>query len=164
LWYQKELFLLSKAFNDLADEASFDAYLLGPYSELAEEELDGLIKIGLVEKSGSKYQLTAKGKEVAEAIEKIANNKEKALSEEIKNFINDLTNDELLAFVYFTYPDMTEESVEVKRLIPKRKEIAVQLYRKQKVSLGKASELAGVRVDEFVDYLKKEGVSAEIQV
>ena len=29
----------------------------------------------------------------------------------MKSFINDLSEDEMLAFVYFSYPQMTEESI-----------------------------------------------------
>jgi len=164
VWYQKELFLLSKVFEDLADDALFEPYLLGPHSELADSELDELVKLHVVEKIGSKYQLTKQGKEVADAIKKLANEKEKALSEEIKLFLNDLTSEELLAFIYFTYEDMTEESIEVKQLIPKRKYIAIKLYRKKKVSIGKAAELAGVSFDTFIGILKQKGILTPIDI
>ena len=40
LWYQKELFMLSKNNEELEEEAGFEAYFWGPYSELADEEME----------------------------------------------------------------------------------------------------------------------------
>lgn len=163
LWYQKELFLLAKAFKELNEEAGFEPYLLGPHSELAAEELDELTQLGLAEKAGSKYQLTSKGEEVVNTFEKKIDSKEKEMIEEVKDFLNDLSENELLTFVYVTYPDMTEESIK-RKVTEKRQEVAYHLYKKGKISIGKAAELAGLGLEKFSGYLKKKGTKMEISI
>ena len=163
LWYQKELFLLAKAFKELNEEADFEPYLLGPHSELADDELDELTQLGLAEKVGSKYQLTSEGEEIVNTIDKKIDVKEKEMAEEVKDFLNDLSEDELLTFVYVTYPDMTEESIK-KKVTEKREEVAYHLYKKGKISIGKAAELAGFGLEKFSDFLKKKGTKMEISL
>lgn len=163
LWYQKELFLLSKIFRDLADDADFDAYLWGPHSELADTEMEDLSMLGVVETIGNKFILTETGKAISKIIAKRASAKERKYVHEIKDFLNDLSSQELLAFTYFTYPDMTEESVEFKKILPKRKFLAVDLYKKDKISIGKAAELAGLKITDFIDHLKRQGIRPEIK-
>lgn len=153
LWYQKELFLLSKNNKDLNEEAGFDAYLWGPHSELADSEMEEFVQLGVVKMLGSKYILTPLGMDIAKAIK--SNKEEKELIEDVKNFLNDLSKDELLLFTYISYPEMCEESVEFKNLLPKRKDIAMNLYEKNKVSIGKAAEIAGISIDSMIKILKQ---------
>ena len=62
LWFQKEMFELSKAFKDLADELDFNAYSYGPFSEALDEYRDMLENSGLVDG----LRLTDKGLKSAE--------------------------------------------------------------------------------------------------
>jgi predicted HTH domain antitoxin len=68
-----------------------------------------------------------------------------------KEFLNDLTQDELLLFTYVSYPEFKAESAVYDRVIRKRIPIAVSLYKKGKVSLEKAAFLAGLPVEKFLD-------------
>lgn len=155
LWYQKELFLLSKNNKELEEEAGFDAYFFGPHSELADAEMEEMIQLGVVKKVGSNFILTEMGKDIAHSVSKNASKSELELIEDIKDFLNTLTKDQLLLFVYISYPNMIEDSVEFKQLIPKRKEIAISIYRQGKISVGKTAELAGVSVSSMIEELKK---------
>ncbi len=47
-----------------------------------------------------------------------------------KIFLNDLTSNELLCYVYSAYPEMTDESVEYKRLLPIMKDTILNLVKK----------------------------------
>lgn len=156
LWFQKELFLISENISQLEDETDFDEDLLGPYSELADVELEQLQTEGIVDKK--KLKLTPFGKEVAKWMESKARRNFLKLISDIKSFLNDLTKDELLGFIYFSYPEMTPESVEFERIKEKRQPIAISLYRKKKVSLGKASSIAGVSQEEFIEKLRTMGI------
>ena len=155
LWYQKELFLLAKNNKELEQEADFEAYFLGPYSELAEAEMDELVQLGVVNKVGSSYALTEVGKDIAHSVLKDVSKSELELIEDVKDFLNSLTKDQLLLFVYVSYPEMIEDSIEFEQLIPKRKEIAILMYRQGKISVGKTAELAGVSVSDIIEELKK---------
>lgn len=155
LWYQKELFLLSKNNPELEEEAGFESYFWGPHSELAESEMEELVQLGVVKQVGNRYELTPIGLDIADTVLKNTSKSEKELVEEVKDFLNSLSKDELLLFIYSSYPETIEDAVEFEQLIPKRKEIAISMYRQGKISVGKASEIADVSVSEMVKELQK---------
>jgi uncharacterized protein YwgA len=155
LWYQKELFLVSKNNKELEEEANFEPYFWGAHSELVDTEMEELVQLGVVEKIGFKYFLTNIGKDIAKTVSEKSPKDEKELIEDVKDFLNSLSKDELLLFIYISYPNMCEEAVELKDLLPKRKEIAIRMYSKGKISIGKTSELTGVSVSEMIKELQK---------
>lgn len=155
LWLQKELFLLSQSYEDLKEESEFESYLLGPHSEVIEEEFSDLIQVGLVTKEGYKIKLTNLGKKIALKISEKINDEGKQLVSDLKEFLNDLSEDELLGFIYFSYPKMRKESLKFQKIKSKRESIAISLYRKGKVSLGKAAEIAGMTMETFISLLKR---------
>ena len=155
LWYQKELFLVSKNNKELEVEANFEPYFWGAHSELVDTEMEELVQLGVVKKIGYKYFLTDIGKDIAKTVSEKSSKDEKELIEDVKDFLNSLSKDELLLFVYISYPDMCEDAVELKNLLPKRKEIAIRMYNNGNISIGKTSELAGVSVSEMIKELQK---------
>lgn len=155
MWYQKELFILSKNDEALFDESGFEPYFWGPYSELAESEMDELVQLGLVENEGSKYVLTHFGKEEAGKLIRSVPRQEKELVDDIKQFLNDFSKDELLLFIYVSYPEMCEDAVELRDVIRKRKEVAIGLYKKGKISIGRAAELAGISISRLIKELQE---------
>lgn len=160
LWYQKELFLLCKNNEELADDADFEADFIGPHSEIADEELEQLESARVVEKEGNKLKLTGLGQEIAKIISDNTTAEEKEMIEDFKDVLNDLTEDELLGFIYFTYPEMTEESIKIQKIKPKRKNIALSLYAKSKISFGKALEISGTNIDDLVKEAKLKGIKS----
>jgi predicted HTH domain antitoxin len=53
---------------------------------------------------------------------------------------------------------MTVESVKFEKIKPKRMNIALSLYAKSKISLGKALEIAGMNIDTFIKEAKLKGI------
>jgi hypothetical protein len=149
LWYQKELFLISENIPRLEDETEFEGHLMGPYSDNADAELDQLRIEGLVELNG-KIRLTAKGQGIADNLKSKTSETTAEIISEMKSFLNDLSEDELLGFIYFSYPQMTIESIKFEKISARRSEIALHLYRKKKVSLGKAAQIAGLSQEDFI--------------
>ena len=158
VWFQKELFLASKNLPRLAGEAEFEGSLMGPYSENADADLDQLRIEGLVELNG-KIRLTAKGQEATDRLKQKASKETQELLSDMKSFINDLSEDEMLAFVYFSYPDMTIESIKYEQIKEKRVSLAISLYRKRKVSVGKAAFIAGINQEDFIRIAQASGIS-----
>ncbi len=158
LWFQKELFLLAKNSDELAEQTDFEADFMGPYSESADEELEQLEFAKVVEKEGNKLKLTGLGREIAKILEKNTSDEEKEMIEDFKSELNELTEDELLGFIYFTFPEMTIESVKFEKIKPKRMNIALSLYVKSKISLGNALEIAGINIDAFIKEAKLKGI------
>nr|MDO8079348.1 UPF0175 family protein [Candidatus Freyarchaeota archaeon] len=158
LWLQKEMFLISHNLPDLEEECDYEEDLLGPFSENLDAEFEQLEKVGILEYENNKIILTKLGKEIAPKIE--VDEKCKEMIEEIKSLLNDMTEDELLAFIYFSYPEMAGESVKFdKKIKPRRKELALSLYKKRKISLGKTAQIAGISIEELIKELKSKGIT-----
>jgi predicted HTH domain antitoxin len=74
---------------------------------------------------------------------------------DFKSFIGGLTNDEILLFVYASYPEYTIESTEYSRIMKSRVKTSITIYKKGFVSLEKAAFLAGVSIESFLELLKR---------
>lgn len=130
-------------------------HIFGPYSEAAEVALGELVSLGLVRRSGGGYTLTPDGVRVWEKVCSVFNTEESGAIEDLKAFLNDLSVDEVLLFVYITYPEYTHESARLRDILQKRVPLSASLYRKGKVSLEKAAFLAGMDIESYLDYLKR---------
>jgi hypothetical protein len=158
IWFQKELFLVAENIQRLGDATEFEEDLMGPYSPNADAELEKLQVEGLVELSG-KIRLTPEGEEVARRLEFRVSKETKEILSDMKSFINDLSEEEVLGFIYFSYPHMVTESIMLEEIKAKRCEIAVSLCRKKKVSIGKAALIAGLSQEDFINKAKANGVT-----
>jgi uncharacterized protein YwgA len=151
---QKLMFLISNIFRDFQGLLHFEPHLFGPYSETLDNVLESLIRLGLVESiaNGSNFRLTDSG---LKAYSSLKPKPELAIViDDFKRFLNDLNYEEVLAFIYASYPKYISESVKWDELKLRRKDFAISLFRKNKVSFSKASEIAGLKPVEF-DYLLK---------
>ena len=153
--FQKELFLIGDYIEQVGDDADFTPHIFGPYSEAAEVALGELISLGLVRRSEGGYTLTPDGVSVWEKVCSVFHTEESGAIEDFKVFINDLSVDEVLLFVYITYPEYTRESARLRDILKKRVPLSASLYRKGKVSLEKAAFLAGMNIESYLDYLKR---------
>jgi Uncharacterized conserved protein len=153
---QKLLFLVSNIFENYSDLLDFEPHLYGPYSENLDDILEDLIKMRLVESEGSQYKLSPLGKQLYDRLKP----KKELITvlEDFKLFLNDLTNEELLTFIYVSYPEFTSEAVKWNKLKEKRVQYAVQLLKKQKISFAKAVEISGLDAFDFELLTKKEGI------
>lgn len=154
VFYQKEIFVVLKFIKELLPKADFIPHTLGPYSAVAEKSLRNLTSYNLVEKKEYQYAISDLGSEIFKKVEnKLSNDKLEAIKD-FKVFLNDLTKDELLVYTYMSYPEFTIESSIRNQVYSKRRSVAVSLYKKNKVSLEKASFLAEMPLEDFINYLK----------
>ena len=154
----KELFLISKNMPELEEKADFEAYSYGPNSDEVSNALEELCVINLKNEADDGYTLTDSGKEIADIIKDNTTNNELEMIEDMKRLSNDLTLDELLALVYYTYPEMALKSLVKDKIGNKRERIALNLLKKGKISIGKASEIAGMPMTSFYKLLKEKGI------
>jgi len=154
LWYQKEMFELSGAFKDLAEELDFNAYSYGPFSEGLDEYRDMLENSGLIRE----LKLTEKGREIAEKLWKQGSEREKEIIEGIAKFLENLDDEELLLYIYVTSPQMAEKSDVKEKILQKRVEIALRMLQNRKVSTGLAAKLAGLPLTKLIEEAIKRGV------
>jgi hypothetical protein len=120
-------------------------------------EFKQLEKEGILKQENNRILLTEMGKEMASRIE--VDEKCKEVIEEIKSLLNDMTEDELLAFIYFSYPEMVGESAKLDKIKPRRKKLALSLYQQGKISLGKTAQIAGISIEELIKELKNKGIT-----
>jgi len=163
LWLQKQVFLLAQHIDKLQKEVGFEPYRMGPYSENVDAALSQLVMLGLVKQEpGKGLSLTRDGEDLYSLAANIARRETLELIEEVKDQLNDLSSDELLAYIYSTYPDMTKESEKLREIQAKKLELAVKLYVEEKVSLQKAAQIAGLKLEAFINELRKRGVSVPL--
>ncbi len=158
LWFQKEMYWLSKNVPELASDLGYEADLMGPMSEALDWNLDQLKSIGLLRGRDSQFVLTEPGRECAGLMLREFGEDLWSTISELKGLLNDLPKEELLAFTYFLNPDITLESKELEPLLPKRQEIAARLFHKGKVGLEKGALIAGVPIREFASYIRAKGI------
>lgn len=153
---QKLLFLFSNVFTGFKGLFRYEPHLIGPYSETVENTLQSLIQLGLISDKGFGYQLAPEGLNMFKALAP----KEEIIRviSDFKEFLHDLSEDEMLAFIYSSYPDFISESALWNRLKPRRVELAISLLRKEKVSFSKAAEVAGMTAGDFDRALKERRV------
>lgn len=154
-WFQKELFLIAKNIPEVEEEASFDSDMFGPWSENAKEQLDELEMDDVVSKSGKKMWLSDLGMNIAEKLIKKVPEDRLVMISEFKDLLNDLTDTEMLTLIYFTFPEFTEESLIKDKIYKTRGATAVRLYKKGKISLQRASEIAGEPLEKFARDFQK---------
>lgn len=152
LWAQKEMFLVSR--NVPSKEEEFEAYLLGPFSELVDEYISQLIVSEYIEKTPEGLKLTAKGRRISSELWERENNETKLMIEDVKSFLNDMTRDELLVFVYSTFKEFAEESEVKEEIERKRLNVSISLFKKHKISLKRAAAIANLPINDFVALLE----------
>jgi predicted HTH domain antitoxin len=154
--FQKEMFLISNYIDKVSERAEFIPHFLGPYSEASEVSMDDLVSMGLVEKKeGNTYKITPLGVKVLSLKQDIFLPEEKESIADFKGFISNLTNDEILLFIYASYPDFTIESTEYRRIMKSRVKDSISIYKKGLISLEKAAFLAGLNIEKFLDLQRK---------
>ena len=149
---QKEAYVVSRALPALATDLGFEPYLMGPHSSVLADEAEQLELSELVSAASGPIALTPSGKACAVRLERQIAKAAWSKIDELKALMNDMSRDELLAFVYFGLADqpLEDESDEYSRLLPIRDRLARSLFRKGKVSAGRAAEIAGVPLERFM--------------
>ena len=161
-WYQKEIFLISKLDKQMKEELEFEPHNYGPHSYDADDALENLEEEGLVEVIGNnEIKITESGEEAAKYLKNSFSQSDLDFYKEIKLFLNDLSRMELLAYIYQTNKDMTTESVELENVKRKLVDYSISLYKKKKLSLVKAAEISELKLENFIEELKKRNISIE---
>jgi len=155
---QKMMYLLSDKIEEIKEQSSYDADNYGPYSEVVDEEARYLEQAGVLNGSHGEIALTKTGKEIAQEVSKNEPKTIMGVLNEYKKFLNDLTRDELLAYIYSAYPDMTEESVEYENLKPNMENHILSLIKKQKISSQRAAELLNKPHDYVIRRMKEKQI------
>lgn len=153
-WLQKQMYVISRNVPLLRNQVAYDSFRYGSFSETVEEIKDQYQISKYVDSLKGTIELTTKGKELASQIWQHATPQTQKLVQDVKEEFNDMTEDELLLFMYVTYPDTAEDSDVKDRILQERFPLSVNLLKKCKVSLQKAAELAGMNVVDFTNKIR----------
>ena len=158
-WLQKQMFVLSKLNDQLAEDTEFDAYAMGAYSDTLAEVQDQFYISGFAERDNEEMRLTLDGRREAEKVWSHASDTERKTVTMVKTWLNDLTFNELLAVIYGMYPESASKS-EVKPQVDARlPDLAVNLLRKGKVTFDFARRMTGMTSQQFEALLEAKRVS-----
>ena len=166
---QKMVFLLSQIIPELKENVKYNPYNYGMYDENVDTALEFLESENIIKRIEEPID-NEKYIEIFELLDKSVG--EEALNKlkqyidyikQIKEQYNDLTEDEVLAIVYTLYPEYAQYSEKKEEIEKKKLDIAINLYKKGKVSIGLASKIAEKSIHDFVDLLKKRGIKINIE-
>ena len=78
--------------------------------------------------------------------------------EDHKGMLNDLTDDELLAYMYLTFPEMAAASPEYDRIRRMAEPLIMSLVKEYKISSQRAAELLGVTQSRIFHNMNRMGM------
>lgn len=160
-WLQKQIFLLKTTIPEI--KLKFDKNRFGAYCS----DLNDMLARGL--KSGKIIQpndghgplwLSEKGQEMCKYLWEDADESTRTDISDLKKFMNDMSYDELIAHSYSTFPKTTANSDILKRFEGIRVSAACSLFAKKKVTLEKASMIAGLLRSDFISILEDRVIPA----
>ncbi len=154
---QKVIFISSRCLPDILDGSFFfETHKKGPYSKDIDETVMDFTSNGLV--CSKNLLLTDKGKCVYDFINEKIKDPLKSSLDYWKKFCYDLTEDEFLTFIYYSYPDTVENSEVVDRIQKDAVKNTISLVNKDKITAGRGAELLEMRYFDFEDLLRKHKV------
>lgn len=158
----KMLYFISLNVPSLENEFNFEADNYGPSSDVVERNLESLNQENFLKEDKKGFKLNKLGKEYLNS--RNFDNIDYELIEDMKELFDGLTSDEVCALTYFTFPETTSESVILDKIIKNRKKLALNLYKKNKISVEKASEIAGIPLIDMYHLLSKNNMKFELRV
>lgn len=156
---QKIMFQTIRILGKNPKSLKYEPNKFGPYSSLVEEKKRNLKDTGYLEEKRGRYYIHSDAEKEISKIKPPSESIGFKLGK-ISSYLSNLDDDELLLYIYVDDLNNTNGEYltksEVKDDILKRRvEIATGMYLGKKVSLEMGSELAGMKLSDFQDYLVK---------
>jgi hypothetical protein len=155
--FQKIAFLVLQNFPQLLQEADYKPHKLGPYSASLDESVKELLYLSEIKDDKSAgLSITSAGKALLDNLESSIEHVEHV--EELNRVIDDIKGDfqgftynEMLAFIYKSYPGYIDQSVKAKDLHYEK--LFTQLYERDLLGVSKIAELMDWTIDYAYKYL-----------
>jgi hypothetical protein len=142
--FQKELFLLTRAFPKLQRVFDFVPHKYGPYSDSAEYVVENNVDLFAFDSRG--LHLTEEGieysKEVLEEIDPLKKEQFTKSVRFIRDIYDKLNTDEFMFLIYSTY-GFTDKSEKFEELMSNKKQLSKRLYDKNVITHQRYEELSG---------------------
>jgi predicted HTH domain antitoxin len=154
---QKALYLASRHLDRFRDVLEFARYRMGYWSEDVHDVLEQLLDNGDVKVVNGLIAPTEQGLDRARKAWGLLDETEKSVLSEVVDFVSQLSEDELLLYIYVVYGGYEKSDV-LERLLRRRKQLAFSMYNKGAISIDMAAKIAGLTIPEFIEYLRKRGI------
>ena len=151
--FQIVMYMIGDSYKEIREQSNYIINNGIPYSSILDNKLKDLIQMNLVVIDNyNNIKLSNKGSKYAKIITKeIDKNKllnvygdydkiTKVLSD-YKEFVNNITHDELLSYVYSAYPETINRSTTYQKLEPHIEDHIFALLERRKFSSGRTAEL-----------------------
>ncbi len=164
---QKILYLFNKYDKSLSESIKFEPHLKGAYSEEISLSITKQINNGLFESKPHPFSdrlliPTEDGeiflKFIKDNINGMIPKKSRELFDSILDFVDNLSDEEFLIYIYTLYPRDTVHSELKSELLNRRIDLALSMYRKGKISLTMASKIAGLPINKLIEIMRKKGI------
>ncbi|MGV9199547.1 MAG: hypothetical protein ACOC4M_12100 [Promethearchaeia archaeon] len=160
--FQKIAFLALRNFNNFFQLADFKPHKFGPYSAPLENISSQLSDLGeiYINRKGS-YEITEEGKKYLNNLHRQLQDEEskkmdqklERVIENIKQDFNEFTTDEILAFIYKSFPKYVEPSMKADKL--NYKKIFLKMYEEGKMGISRIAELMGWSYERVYEFVKQ---------
>jgi len=160
--FQKIAFMVLKNFQEIFEFFDFKPHRFGPYSESLDYALEETNNKEEAHVEKNTIEITDNGKEklneldsTIEFSEKEKKNKElidKAIDNIKEDFIN-FTSDEILAFIYKSYPEYISDSIKADSIDYEK--VFLDLYNKGELGVSKIAELMGWELEKAYEFIKQ---------
>jgi len=151
LHFQKALYYFENLKQD--KEISFSNFKYGGVSFELQENMETLVESGLVTKVGTKYMLTQEGEDLAKKLLSEYDAETLRKLKYSKDLLNDLSDKELLFFMYMTFKETQENSIEFKNLLKNKERWVKNLIQKGRINSATAAQWLGMSQRDFLDSL-----------
>lgn len=150
---QKIIYVISKSLK--LSNFDFKPFNYGACSEEVMDLKQDLINSGYITEDCSGIRLMKSALEYAKAAWDGLDEKTRNYIDNIKRFFNELTEDELIAYTYSQWPEDASNSLILDRFKNNRVNIAINLFKKGKVSLERGAIIAGMPLRDFMKTLSE---------
>ncbi len=134
-------------------EISFSNFKYGVVSFELQENMETLVESGLVIKIRTKYVLTQEGEDLAKKLLLEYDDETLRNLKYSKDLLNDLSDKELLFFMYMTFKETQENSIALKNLMKNKDRWVKNLFQKGRINSATASQWLEMSQRDFLDSL-----------
>jgi hypothetical protein len=136
-------------------DVDFSNFKLGGVSYELQESLTTLIECGfIINSDGKHFELSDEGKKAAEELQSRFGAEDLRKLTFSKQQLNDLSNDEVMFFMYKLLPETQANSTEVNRLFKRNRELTESLFKKGRISAAMAASWLGITEQDFLTSVK----------
>ena len=156
---QGMMYLLSLSVPGIEKRCGYVAGGRGPYSEAVDTGIRRLEGAGVLAGGGSGgIALTGAGRELALEMSKKEDKKILWRISGLQEFFDELTCDELLAYICSAYPEMAKKSAELEEVRLHMEARVMSMLKGCKISAERASELLNIPLYDVIQKMKDAGI------